>query len=173
MRLSLWKKTGLGITDAPLSEIVLAKIKKEFPEECHALKYITISLPTHHSRNAMFDSMNELLAIINCAKQYNLNKYEFEEACKSFISSQFPEKQSLCPSIKNYKEKRPRRVRELLPEPKIGQVLWRKDSRRKGSCKIIKLDTQRTTVYWHETNRHTTILTSNIRNPFLFSQIKV
>ncbi|HAL95873.1 MAG TPA: hypothetical protein DCP55_08120 [Chitinophagaceae bacterium] len=173
MILSVWKSTGFGLTDARLSESFLAKYKKELPDEWHALKYIVFPVAISRGIDEKNHTMNESLEMLDCAKQYNLTRAEFEEACRAFVSYEPARADNRISSLRPLTPKKTRKIRELLPEPKIGQVLWRKDSRRKGSCRIIKQDLLRTTVYWLETNRHTTILNSNLRNPFLFSHSRV
>jgi len=168
MVLSIWRNIGFGVTDFPLSETFLANLKRELPEDWHALKYIVFPINRKSEGCCSSSFLDESLAMLDWAKRYNLNKFEFENACKAFVSANFnPEPVSTKKprAVSNFSRKR----KPQLPNPKVGQVLWRKDPRRGGACKIIKIDEQRTTVYWPQTKRHTTILNSNIRNPFLFS----
>jgi len=168
MVLSIWRNIGFGVTDFPLSETVLANLKRELPEDWHALKYIVFPINRKSEGCCSSFFLDESLAMLDWAKRYNLNKFEFENACKAFVSAKFnPEPVSTKKprAVSNFLRKR----KPQLPIPKVGQVLWRKDPRRGGACKIIKIDEQRTTVYWPKTKRHTTILNSNVRNPLLFS----
>ena len=168
MVLSIWRNIGFGVTDFPLSETVLANLKRELPEDWHALKYIVFPIKRKSEGACSSFFLDESLAMLDWAKRYNLNKFEFENACKAFVSAKI-NTEPISAMKRKVNSRFVKRKKPQLPNPKIGQVLWRKDPRRGGACKIIKIDEQRTTVYWPQTKRHTTILNSNIRNPLLFS----
>jgi hypothetical protein len=170
MKIAVWKFLRIGFTDACLPASIVADIKKNMSEEIHALKYIVFRLDALSSANREDSFLNEALQILDLAKQYHLNKAEFEAACVAFVS---PQPQALKHLPKNNSSKTRlsyiRRQRTYLPAPKEGQILWRRDKRRPGACRVIKVDDLRTTVEWTNTGRHTSILNTNIKDPFLFS----
>jgi len=170
MKIAIWKFLRIGFTDYLLPAGIVADIKKKMSEEIHTLKYIVFRLDALRSSHNEDFFLNETLQILDLAKQYNLTKAEFEAACKGFVSPQ-PQAQKQMPKS-NYLGNRllyTRKQKIYLPMPKEGQILWRKDKRRPGSCKVVKVDDLRTTVQWTSTGRHTSILNTNIKDPFLFS----
>ena len=170
MKIAVWKFLQIGFTDSLLPAAIVADIKKSMSEEIHALKYIVFRLDTSRSSHNKECFLNETLQILDLAKQYNLTKAEFEAACIAFVSPQLQTQKHL--QITTSRRNRlfsARKQKVYLPIPKEGQILWRKDKRRPGSCKVVKVDDLRTTVQWTSTGRHTSILNTNIKDPFLFS----
>jgi len=174
MKVTIWKFLRLGFTDVCLPATIVADIKKNMPEEIHALKYIVFRLDVLRSSEKQDSYLNEALQILDLAKQYNLTKGEFEAACLGFVSPQ-PQTHKQMPKNTSLKNRLfyTKREKVYLPIPKAGQVLWRKDKRRPGVCKVVKVEDLRTTVQWTNTGRHTSILNTNIQNPFLFSHKQI
>jgi hypothetical protein len=174
MKVTIWKFLRLGFTDACLPASIIADIKKNMSEEIHALKYIVFRLDALRSSDKQDSFLNEALQILDLAKQYNLTKGEFEAACIGFVSPQLQAQKHLQRNTSlNNRLFYTKRQKVYLPIPKAGQVLWRKDKRRPGACKVVKVDDLRTTVQWTNTGRHTSILNKNIQDPFLFSHKQI
>jgi len=169
MKITFWKSFGMGVADIQLPPGVLASFKREFAEEMHTLKYIIFNVKTGHASFVASNELGQILELVNSAKRFNLNLNELKAACKLFCEPdlQTPE----LTLLKAAKQRSPtkRLGRELLPPLKIGHILFRRDSRRKGSCKIIRIEENIATVAWNHSGKLTRINLINLRNPALYS----
>ena len=174
MKVSLWKSIGMGVTEVPLPPSILASIKKEFPDDLHALKYVVFELSAKKSALESASQLEQILSVADTAKQYSLNQIEFRTACRNFCgpapipASDSPPGPSPCG-----KRKIPMSNVTLLPAPKPGLTLYRRDSRRQGSCSVLSVENGSATVKWHQTKKITKIATKNLRSPRLYSTKKV
>ena len=169
MKITFWKSFGMGVADIQLPPQVLASFKREFAEEMHTLKYIIFNVRTRQASVVESDELDQILELANSAKRFNLNLKEFKAACKSFCE---PGSQSLELTTSKAAQLRSpakRMERLLLPPLKPGHILFRRDSRRKGSCKIIRIEENIATVVWKHSGKHTKINLINLRNPVLYS----
>ena len=159
-----WKSVGVAVTDMQLPPGLLALIKRTLGDDMHSLKYVTFSLP---HKAAPDGGTDELFGIMDIAKQYSLNHVEFSSACR-VLTSQVNSR----PSVEGNKAEvvvLPKRSRLALPHPKRGLVLFRRDPRRKGSCCVISVADDISTVRWKHNGKLTKVATQNLRNHRLFS----
>jgi hypothetical protein len=113
--------------------------------------------------------VDEILGIIDSAKRYNLNQNEFQTACRMFLQNSAM-KEILNHDVVTQTKPIQRRCKTaLLPMPKIGTTLYRKDPRRKGSCKVVEIEQIRCTVVWQHSGKRSSVLLGNIRSPALYS----
>jgi len=154
----------MAVTDVQLPAGMLAMLKRTLGDDMHSLKYVTFVLP--HPSSVASDT-ESVFGIMDIAKQYSLNHVEFSAACRLFISQ--TNKFSPIVTPKAEKNITPKKSPPILPYPKPGLVLFRRDSRRKGSCRIISVTNDISTVCWAHNGKHTKISTKNLRNHRLFS----
>ena len=160
-----WKSISMAVTDAPLPAPVLAALKKTMQDDMHSLKYVAFPSGNIQGRG---QELSDLLAIIDTARGYSLNFAEFSQACRLFcLSKNVP---SHLPALgSSVKAVSPRHPSPQLPAPKPGLVLFRRDPRRKGSCRIVSVDGQSAKVRWLHNGKFTRIASVNLRNHRLFS----
>lgn len=165
--MTFWRSFGMAVTDAQLPAPLLAIIKRTLGEDMHSLKYVTFSLNNHSTPT----DQDSFLGIMDVAKQYSLNQVEFNSACRSFIardSATLPH--PIQPVIKKRKTST---FIAKLPYPKPGLVLFRRDSRRKGSCQVIDVGEKVSTIKWMHNGKLTKIATTNLRSHRLFSLARI
>lgn len=166
MKLVFWKSLGMAVTDAPLPPHVLATLKKTMQDDMHSLKYVAFA-PDQSPTRAQ--ELSDLLSVIDVARNYSLNFAEFCQACRQFcLSKNTP---SLSSPQKSTCKLSPQKhlQQKLLPVPKPGLVLFRRDSRRRGSCRVVSICGESTKVRWLHNGKFTTIALQNLRNRRLFS----
>lgn len=164
----------MGVTEVPLPPSILASIKKEFPEDLHALKYAVFDLTEKKAGKETVSQLEQILSIADTAKQYSLNQIEFRNACRAFCGpTPAPAVEAGPNTIACGRKRLPKIEVALLPAPKPGLILYRRDSRRRGSCSVLKVENGSATVKWHQTKKITKIATQNLRSPRLYSTKKV
>ena len=169
MKITFWKSFGMGAADIQLPPEVLASFKREFAEEMHTLKYIIFNVRTSQASVVESDELDQILELANSAKKFNLNLNEFKAACKNFFEPGFQSPELTMSKAAQLRSPAKRLARVLLPPLKSGHILFRRDSRRKGSCKIIRIEGNIATVAWKHSGKHTKINLINLRNPALYS----
>ena len=159
----------MAVTDAPLPAHVLASLKKTMVDNMHSLKYVTIALGKNHAQE---QELSDLLSIIDTARGYSLNFAEFSQACCNFCSSKNAQNR---PHAEGTTPRSfiPKPLSPLLPAPKPGLILFRRDPRRRGSCRVVSVSGQSAKVCWRHNGKFTTIASSNLRNHRLFSLKRV
>ena len=176
MKASIWKSIGMGVTEVPLPPSILAQIKKEIPDDLHALKYVVFDLSAKNPKGSPQDNLDQILSIADTAKQYSLNQIEFRNACRNFLKPNSPE------TIQGLAEQKKQDVKKgkvaplassFLPVPKRGLILYRRDSRRRGSCSVVAVAEGVASVRWHHNNKVTKIAVENLRSPRLYSTKKI
>ena len=173
MKITFWKSFGMGVADIELPPAVLASLKREFADEMHALKYVVFNASNGQITPISAQEIEQILEIADTAKRYSLNHIEFSTACRNFCTrsakiTEPPNQRAI--AIKSVKDPHPF---GLLPIPKPGLILFRRDSRRKGSCSVISLDDSFTWVKWHHNKKKSRIATKNLRSKRLYSTRKV
>jgi hypothetical protein len=169
MKITFWKSFGMGVVDSEPPRGVLAALKREFAEDMHTLKYIVFNATTRQASVVSSTELDQILELADVAKRFNLNLKEFIEACKSFCSSEFRYPDVTLSRSTYRRVPRKSLGRVLLPPPKPGLILFRRDSRRKGSCKIIQITQNAATVIWRQSGKHSKVDINNLRNPALYS----
>ena len=152
---------------------LLAPFKRELGDDVHSLKYVILQLNQNGKKAEDNVELDETLEMINLAKRYNLNSIEFNAICRSFVApngspTQLAPKNSK-PSLKQI----PPPQATQLPQPRPGLVLYRRDSRRKGSCSVLNTDGTTVTVKWHHNGKITRVSIHNLRSPRLYSTTKI
>ena len=173
MKITFWKSFGMGVADIQLPPAVLASLKREFADEMHALKYVVFNASNGQITPISAQEIEQILEIADTAKRYSLNHIEFSTACRNFCtrSAKITEPPNMrAIAIKSVKDPHPF---GLLPIPKPDLILFRRDSRRKGSCSVISLDDSFTWVKWHHNKKKSRIATKNLRSKRLYSTRKV
>jgi hypothetical protein len=174
MKVSLWKSIGMGVTEVPLPPPILAGLKKKIPEDLHALKYVVFDLNEKRPSDEISSQLEQILSIADTARQYSLNQIEFRTACRNFCGpTSTPTSDTPCGAVPSGRKKIPMFKLTLLPAPKPGLTLYRRDSRRQGSCSVLSIENGSATVRWHQTKKITKIATKNLRSPRLYSTKKV
>lgn len=174
MKVSLWKSIGMGVTEVPLPPSILASLKKEIPEDLHALKYVVFDLNEKRSSDEISSQLEQILSIADTARQYSLNQIEFRTACRNFCGpAPIPTSDAPSGPSPSGRKRIPMSKVALLPAPKPGLTLYRRDSRRQGSCSVLSVENGSAMVKWHQTKKITKIATKNLRSPRLYSTKKV
>jgi len=172
VKLHYWKSINLAVTDLDLPPSLLAPFKRELGDDVHSLKYVILQLNQNGKKAEDTLELDETLEMINLAKRYNLNSIEFTAICRSFVA---PNGSPTQPAPKNSKAS-PKQIplpqATQLPQPRPGLVLYRRDSRRKGSCSVISSDAFFTWVRWHHNKKKSRIATNNLRSHRLFTTKK-
>ena len=173
VKLHYWKSISLAVTDMDLPPSLLAPFKRELGEDVHSLKYVILQLNQNGRKAEDTAELDETLEMINLAKRYNLNSIEFNAICRSFVA---PNGSPTQPTPKNSKPS-PKQIpppqATQLPQPRPGLVLYRRDSRRKGSCSVLTTDDTPVTVKWHHNGKITRVSIHNLRSPRLYSTTKI
>ena len=173
VKLHYWKSISLAVTDMDLPPSLLAPFKRELGEDVHSLKYVILQLNQNGRKAEDTAELDETLEMINLAKRYNLNSIEFNAICRSFVA---PNGSPTQPTPKNSKPS-PKQIpppqATQLPQPRPGLVLYRRDSRRKGSCSVLTTDDTTVTVKWHHNGKITRVSIHNLRSPRLYSTTKI
>ena len=152
---------------------LLAPFKRELGDDVHSLKYVILQLNQNGKKAEDSLELDETLEMINLAKRYNLNSIEFNAICRSFVA---PNGSPTQPAPKNSKpslKQIPPPQTTQLPQPRPGLVLYRRDSRRKGSCSVVSIEDSFTWVKWHHNKKKSRIATKNLRSKRLYSTRKV
>jgi hypothetical protein len=176
VKVSIWKSIGMGVTEVPLPPSILAGIKKDIPDDLHALKYVVFDVSGNRDVPGAKEQLEQILSIVDTAKQYSLNQIEFRSACKTFLGPiPFGEPTGkTSPALFNRARKRPPTTcATQLPAPKPGLILYRRDSRRRGSCSVISVAEGFASVKWHHNKKVTKIAVANLRSPRLYSTKKI
>ena len=165
MKITFWKSFGMGVADIELPHAVLANLKREFADEMHALKYVVFNASNGRVTPISADEIEQILGIADTAKRYSLNHIEFSTACRNFCTRYSKATETLNQKSAPIKSVKGAQPIEHLPIPKPGLILFRRDSRRKGSCSVVSLEESFTWVQWHHIKKRTKITLI-----FLFSQ---
>ena len=169
MKITFWKSFGMGVADIELPLAVLANLKREFADEMHALKYVVFNASNRRVTPISADEIEQILGIADTAKRYSLNHIEFSTACRNFCTRSSKATETLNQKSAPIKSVKGAQPIEQLPIPKPGLILFRRDSRRKGSCSVVSLEDSSTWVQWHHNKKRTRIATKNLRSPRLYS----
>ena len=169
MKITFWKSFGMGVTDIELPHAVLANLKREFADEMHALKYVVFNASNGRVAPISAEETEQILGIADTAKRYSLNHIEFSTACRNFCTRYSKATETLNQKSAPIKSVKGAQPIEHLPIPKPGLILFRRDSRRKGSCSVVSLEESFTWVQWHHNKKRTRIATKNLRSPRLYS----
>ena len=169
MKITFWKSFGMGVADVHLPPAVLASLKREFADEMHALKYVVFNASSRQMTPIVADEIEQILGIADTAKKYSLNHIEFNTACRNFCTRYSKATETLNQKSAPIKSVKGARPIEQLPIPKPGLTLFRRDSRRKGSCSVVSIEDSFTWVQWHHNKKRTKIATKNLRSPRLYS----
>ena len=173
MKIIFWKSFGMGIADIVLPASVLAPFKRQLGDDAHSLKYVITQQHKNDKQPQYSKMLDEILGIADAARRYNLNKNEFEAACQLFTQRSMS-RTVLTSFIPNQTKTCRRRITNvMLPFPKVGTVLYRKDPRRKGLCKVVEIDQLKGRIIWQHSGRKSTVSIGNLRNPALYSIKKV
>ena len=159
MKIIFWKSFGMGVADIELPLAVLANLKREFADEMHALKYVVFNASNGRVTPISAEEIEQILGIADTAKRYSLNHIEFSTACRNFCTRYSKATETLNQKSAPIKSVKGAQPIEHLPIPKPGLILFRRDSRRKGSCSVVSLEESFTWVQWHhnkkkDQNRH-------------------
>lgn len=169
MKITFWKSFGMGVADIELPHAVLANLKREFADEMHALKYVLFNASNGRVTPISAEEIEQILGIADTAKRYSLNHIEFSTACRNFCTQHSKATETLNQKSAPIKSVKGAQPIEHLPIPKPGLILFRRDSRRKGSCSVVSLEESFTWVQWHHNKKRTRIATKNLRSPRLYS----
>lgn len=169
MKITFWKSFGMGVADVDLPPAVLASLKREFADEMHALKYVVFNASSRQMTPVVADEIEQILGIADTAKKYSLNHIEFNTACRNFCTRSSKATETPNQKVVSLKSLKGAQPIELLPIPKPGLILFRRDSRRKGSCSVVSIEDSFTWVQWHHNKKRTKIATKNLRSPKLYS----
>jgi len=169
MKITFWKSFGMGVADIDLPPTVLASLKREFADEMHALKYVVFNASNGRLTPISNEEIEQILGIADTAKRYSLNHIEFSTACRNFCTRYSKATETLNQKSAPIKSVKGAQPIEQLPIPKPGLTLFRRDSRRKGSCSVVSLEESFTWVQWHHNKKRTKIATKNLRSPRLYS----
>ena len=169
MKITFWKSFGMGVADIELPHAVLASLKREFADEMHALKYVVFNASSRQMTPIVNDEIEQILGIADTAKRYSLNHIEFSTACRNFCTRHSKATETLNQKSAPIKSVKGAQPIEQLPIPKPGLILFRRDSRRKGSCSVVSLEESFTWVQWRHNKKRTRIATKNLRSPKLYS----
>ena len=169
MKITFWKSFGMGVADIELPHAVLANLKREFADEMHALKYVVFNASNGRVAPIWEEEIEQILGIADTAKRYSLNHIEFSTACRNFCTRYSKASEALNQKSAPIKSVKGAQPIEQLPIPKPGLILFRRDSRRKGSCSVVSLEDSFTWVQWHHNKKRTKIATKNLRSPRLYS----
>ena len=170
VKLHYWKSINLAVTDMDLPPSLLAPFKRELGDDVHSLKYFILQLNQNGKKAEDTVELDETLEMINLARRYNLNSIEFNAICRSFVAPNGRPKQS---APKNSRPRPKQKPPAQLPQPRPGLVLYRRDSRRKGSCSVLNTDGTTVTVKWHHNGKITRASIHNLRSPHLYSTTKI
>ena len=169
MKITFWKSFGMGVADIELPHAVLANLKREFADEMHALKYVVFNASNGRVTPISAEEIERILGIADTAKRYSLNHIEFSTACRNFCTQHSKATETPNQKVVSLKSLKGAQPIELLPIPKPGLILFRRDSRRKGSCSVVSIEDSFTWVQWHHNKKRTKIATKNLRSPRLYS----
>lgn len=169
MKITFWKSFGMGVADIELPHAVLANLKREFADEMHALKYVVFNASNGRVTPISAEEIEQILGIADTAKRYSLNHIEFSTACRNFCTQHSKATETPNQKVVSLKSLKGAQPIELLPIPKPGLILFRRDSRRKGSCSVVSIEDSFTWVQWHHNKKRTKIATKNLRSPRLYS----
>ena len=152
---------------------LLAPFKRGLGDDVHSLKYVILQLNQNGKKADDNIELDETLEMINLAKRYNLNSIEFNAICRSFVAPNGNPTQSAPKNSKPSLKQLPPPQATQLPQPRRGVVLYRRDSRRKGSCSVLNTDGTTVTVKWHHNGKITRVGIHNLRSPRLYSTTKI
>ena len=173
VKLHYWKSISLAVTDMYLPPSLLAPFKRELGDDVHSLKYVILQLNQDGKKAEDSLELDETLEMINLARRYNLNSIEFNAICRSFVAPNGNPTQSAPKNSKPSLKQLPPPQATQLPQPRPGLVLYRRDSRRKGSCSVLNTDGTTVTVKWHHNGKITRVGIHNLRSPRLYSTTKI
>ena len=173
MKITFWKSFGMGVADIELPHAVLANLKREFADEMHALKYVVFNASNGRVTPISAEEIEQILGIADTAKRYSLNHIEFSTACRNFCTQHSKATETPNQKVVSLKSLKGAQPIELLPIPKPGLILFRRDSRRKGSCSVVSIEDSFTWVQWHHNKKKSRIATKNLRSKRLYSTRKV
>lgn len=155
----------MAVFHGPPPPGVIASLKRDLGDAQSELKYIAFSVS---DVDQIETKIEEIFEIADLARRYSLNQSEFRLACHSFANNRMrpllEDRRSLG-TRKKQKKNTPK-----LPPPKVGLQLWRKDKRRRGSCRIAELNSDSATVIWLHSGKRTKIALGNLSNSNLYSQ---
>ena len=141
--LKIWPKLGVGVTNYPLPNEVISFLKKAMADDMGALKYVLIDVkPSKNEQNSEGD-IEEILTMIDNAKQYHLTAHEMQEACFRFANSK--NETQITGELATRRIPKKRIQLPLLPQPKIGNKLYRKDKRRGSFSTVVGIEDQQIT----------------------------
>ena len=169
MKITFWKSFGIGIAAIDLPPAVLATFKREFADEMHALKYMVFNASNGRATPVPSEEIEQIPGIADTAKRYSLNHIEFSTACKNFCTRSPKATETPNQKVASIKSLNGAQLIEQLPISKPGIILFRRDSRRKGSCSVVSVEDSFTWVQWHHNKKRTKIATKNLRSPRLYS----
>ena len=173
MKITFWKSFGMGVADIELPPSISGPFKRQLGDNAHCLKYIIILLHKKGNQSRYSEMLDEILGITDAAKRYNLNQNEFQTACQIF-AQRIRSRTVLISDTPNQTKTCKRRITNVvLPIPKVGTILYRKDSRRKGLCKVVEIDQLKGRIIWQHSGRKSTVSIGNLRNPALYSLEKI
>ena len=173
VKLHYWKSINLAVTDMDLPPSLLAPFKRELGDDVHSLKYVILQLNQNGKKAEDTVELDETLELINLAKRYNLNSIEFNAICRSFVAPNGSPTRQAPKNSKASPEQIPPPQATQLPQPRPGLVLYRRDSRRKGSCSVLNTDGANVNVKWHHNGKVTRVNIHNLRSPRLYSTTKI
>ena len=173
MKITFWKSFGMGVADIELPLAVLANLKREFADEMHALKYVVFNASNGRVTPISADEIEQILGIADTAKRYSLNHIEFSTVCRNFCTQHSKATETLNQKSAPIKSVKGAQPIEHLPIPKPGLILFRRDSRRKGSCSVLNTDGTTVSVKWHHNGKITRVSIHNLRSPRLYSTTKL
>lgn len=173
MKLTFWKSFAMGVVDNKPTPSLLAALKREFADEMHTLKYIIFNVRTRQASVVASNELDQILELANTAKRFNLNLNEFKAACRVFCKPELQNPELALSKSAQLRSPTKRLGRALLPPLKPGHVLFRRDPRRRGSCKVIRIQENTAIVVWKHSGKNTKINLVNLRNPALYSTSSV
>ena len=164
MSLTFWESLGMAVFHGPPPPGVIATLKRDLGDAQSELKYIAFSVS---GAGQIETKIEEIFEIADLARRYSLNQSEFRSACHSFANNR------MRPLLEDRRllgtRKKQKKNSSKLPAPKVGLQLWRKDQRRRGSCRIVELNSESAKVIWLHSGKHTKVSLSNLLNSNLYS----
>jgi len=152
----------VAMVEAPLPASIVAQLKKEMGDDQTDLKYVILPA-TLAPKNKI--PIEDILGIADCAKRYSLNQNDFQSACHAFANRPLEVLKKGTAARKRRQEMK----HFLLPEPKVGMRLYRKDSRRRGKCLVVEILEDYTRIKWEHSGKTTKILSKNLMSPALYA----
>ena len=171
--LKIWQQLGVGVTTYPLPKDIVCELKKSLPDDMQALKYVAFKVGDLRSRDIDHLEFDGMLATADHARQYHLTANEVREAFDRYVNNKNQVAPVWSAGQKPSPKKRSRIPKAKIAEPKVGLLLFRRDKRRGGSCRIATIEGETATVVWAHSGKKTKIRLGNLLNSALYSAKKI